>query len=268
MRDCLHRHLRLVLGRASPLPPPTEARQHLDHILNEVVLPLLLVNDDNLPARRLQRRFDVPRAETGKPVPMLHDDRPDRPISQQTDQLRTLSIPSRARPFDVACSTSLANCRSRSSSGLRSILSHRPPHCAPRPTAPARRGSSRWASAARAQAESRPGTSDTPSCNLGPVVSPILLASCDRDGVYMVLKTTRSRQKQKLLPTLTDLHTRSASNLTRFARPRLGASSFLSGSSFPRPQAKAAAMSRSLVRVFALHLGPRRDRCSGPPGGC
>src|SRR6516162_4640393 len=60
--------------------------------------------------------------------------------------------------------------------------------------------SARWATASRAQAESRPGTSDTPSCNLGPVASPILLASCD--GVYMVLKTIRSRQKQKLLPTL------------------------------------------------------------------
>src|SRR5215472_11947199 len=96
MLDGLHRLLRLVLGRASPLPPPTEARQHLDHILNEIVLPLLLVNDDNLPARRLQGRFDVLRAETAKPVLMLHDDRPDRPISQQTDQLRTLSIPSRA----------------------------------------------------------------------------------------------------------------------------------------------------------------------------
>src|SRR6516162_11692926 len=60
--------------------------------------------------------------------------------------------------------------------------------------------SARWATASRAQAESRPGTSDTPSCNLGPVASPILLASCDR--VYMVLKTIRSGQKQKLLPTL------------------------------------------------------------------
>src|SRR5215472_4754827 len=87
MLDGLHRLLRLVLGSASPVPPPTEARQHLDHVLIEIVLPLLLVNDENLPARRLQGRFDVLRAETGKPVPMLHDDRPDRRISQQTDKL-------------------------------------------------------------------------------------------------------------------------------------------------------------------------------------
>jgi hypothetical protein len=49
----------------------TERREHVDHILYEIVLHLGLVDDNELAPARREGRLDVLRTKTGEPIAML-----------------------------------------------------------------------------------------------------------------------------------------------------------------------------------------------------
>ena len=93
--------LRPVLRRPLTIESRAEARQDIGHILDEVCVQLLFVDHPQLSVARPQGCFDIVRSESGKAVPMLHDDDGVRRVLQNSQETLAMTVQPRTDFFEL-----------------------------------------------------------------------------------------------------------------------------------------------------------------------